>query len=598
MADPVLCLRCGSEIPSESPPGPCPGCLLKAGFESQPPARPPEPTQSSPPGGSGGFVPPTAEEMSGRLPQLEILELLGRGGMGAVYKARQRLLDRLVAVKVLPPEVCRDSAFAERFAREAQALARLSHTNIVAVYDFGRTVDGLFYFVMEYVDGVNLRQTIQSGGTSTKKALAIVPQICEALQFAHDEGIVHRDIKPENILVDKKGRVKIADFGLAKLLGHSPGVVSLTSTRQVMGTLRYMAPEQMEGTKVVDHRADIYSLGVVFYELLTGELPIGRFAPPSEKVQIDVRLDEVVLRTLETEPERRYQRVGEVRTDIQAIASNDESRVAVPSAETARRAGQPKQAAHRRGRDPVVATLMRHDKSVGEVLVGLRWLLFCVNLAVLVFGVVLGASREYSFSYSYSNYFEYAAKLVIHKYPVAAAMVFASGVLSVGIYSIAASLARAKSARPAEDDWETRLAGKVRVEAVQRAGRDRKLAAGHSRGDTSSSDDARVTQALLAMGALTFLSGVFTLLLLGGVFVSPYHFDLFFRQDGVLIPLLVLQTLAIPIGILIVIGGLSRRPQSSAWSRVGATLGLVPLTPAWLITLPLGFWVLSELHRR
>ena len=176
--------------------------------------------------------------MASRFPQLEILELLGRGGMGAVYKARQKGLDRLVAVKILPPEVGADPAFAERFTREARALARLSHPNIVAVYDFGRphspspsgrgTASGargegsLFYFVMEYVDGVNLRQAIQAGGMSPKEALAIVPQICDALQFAHDEGIVHRDIKPENILVDKRGRVKIADFGLAKLLGQAP----------------------------------------------------------------------------------------------------------------------------------------------------------------------------------------------------------------------------------------------------------------------------------------------------------------------------------------------------------------------------------------
>jgi len=256
----------------------------------------------------------------------------------------QRELDRLVAVKILPPEVSRDPAFSERFTREARALARLSHPNIVAVYDFGRTSplpspsgrgaggegaggEGiereapLFYFIMEYVDGVNLRQAIRSGGVSPKEALAIVPQICEALQFAHDEGIVHRDIKPENILVDKKGRVKIADFGLAKLLGRAPGDVSLTGTQQVMGTLRYMAPEQIEGTKAVDHRADIYSLGVVFYELLTGELPIGRFAPPSKKVQLDVRLDEVVLRALEKEPEQRYQHVSEVKTEVEAIRS-------------------------------------------------------------------------------------------------------------------------------------------------------------------------------------------------------------------------------------------------------------------------------------
>ena len=166
---------------------------------------------------------------------------------------------------------------------------------------------------MEYVDGVNLRQAIRSGGIAPKEALAIVPQICDALQFAHDEGIVHRDIKPENILVDKRGRVKIADFGLAKLLGRASGDVALTATQQVMGTLRYMAPEQMEGTKTVDHRADIYSLGVVFYELLTGELPIGRFAPPSKKVEIDVRLDEVVLRALEQEPAQRYQHASDVQ---------------------------------------------------------------------------------------------------------------------------------------------------------------------------------------------------------------------------------------------------------------------------------------------
>jgi hypothetical protein len=129
--------------------------------------------------------------------------------------------------------------------------------------------------------------------------------------------VVHRDIKPENILIDKRGRVKIADFGLAKLLGQEAAEHGLTGTQQVMGTLRYMAPEQMEGAKSVDHRADIYSLGVVFYELLTGELPIGRFAPPSKKVQIDVRLDEVVLRALEKEPEQRYQHASEVKTAIQ-----------------------------------------------------------------------------------------------------------------------------------------------------------------------------------------------------------------------------------------------------------------------------------------
>src|SRR5262249_10239250 len=150
----------------------------------------------------------------------ELLELLGQGGMGAVYKARQPHLDRLVAVKVLSPELGRDPAFAERFTREARALAKLSHPHVVAVYDFGKAGE-LCYFIMEYVDGANLRQLMAGGRLSPSETLAIVPQICDALQYAHQEGIVHRDIKPENILLDRKGRVKIADFGLARLVGQS-----------------------------------------------------------------------------------------------------------------------------------------------------------------------------------------------------------------------------------------------------------------------------------------------------------------------------------------------------------------------------------------
>jgi len=319
MSETRVCPNCGAHLPDDAPAGLCPKCLVQAGFESEG-QEGPRPERTAPSPASSEFEPPSVEELAERFPQLELLELLGQGGMGAVYKARQKELDRLVAVKILPSEISRDPAFAERFAREARSLARLGHANIVAVHDFGRTGDGLFYFVMEHMDGVNLRQAIQSGGMSPKEALAIVPQICDALQFAHDEGIVHRDIKPENILVDKRGRVKIADFGLAKLLGHAPDDVSLTGTQQVMGTLRYMAPEQMEGTKAVDHRADIYSLGVVFYELLTGELPIGRFAPPSNKVEIDVRLDEVVLRALEKEPEQRYQHASEVKTAIERMS--------------------------------------------------------------------------------------------------------------------------------------------------------------------------------------------------------------------------------------------------------------------------------------
>ncbi len=324
------CVQCGAALPADAPQGVCPKCLLNLGLSSREEGANADafgPQRSSP--AAARFDAPTPQALAPLFPQLEILELLGRGGMGAVYKARQPGLDRLVALKVLPAEVGRDPAFAERFIREARALARLNHPHIVAVYDFGQTGD-LCYFVMEYVDGANLRQLMRSGGVTPQQAMAIVPQVCEALQYAHDEGIVHRDVKPENILLDQKGRVKIADFGLAKLLGRTQAELSLTGTHQVMGTLHYMAPEQLETPSAVDHRADIFSLGVVFYELLTGQLPMGRFEPPSHRVRVDVRLDEVVLRSLEREPSRRYQKASQVKTAVENISSAHVATAAFP----------------------------------------------------------------------------------------------------------------------------------------------------------------------------------------------------------------------------------------------------------------------------
>ena len=312
------CAECGSELAADSPQGLCPGCLLKRGLETNTFASGGEPSAPA------DFVPPTPAELAAYFPDLEILELLGRGGMGVVYKARQKRLDRLVALKILSPKIGQDPAFAERFHREARAMGQLNHPHIVAVHDYDQTKfpgdGGLYYFIMEYVDGVNLRRLLDTQKLSPEQALAIVPQICDALQYAHDAGVVHRDIKPENILIDKSGRVKIADFGLAKLMGRESNDFTLTGAGQVMGTPHYMAPEQFEHPKDVDHRADIYSLGVVFYQMLTGELPIGRFARPSQKVQIDVRLDEVVLRALEKEPGLRYQHVSEIKTQVETIA--------------------------------------------------------------------------------------------------------------------------------------------------------------------------------------------------------------------------------------------------------------------------------------
>lgn len=261
----------------------------------------------------------TPEELADALPQYDQFERIGAGGMGVVWSARQIRLDRRVAIKFLRPELATDPSFAERFDREARALAKLQHPGIVAIHDYGEAM-GMCFLVMEYVDGTDLRSVMRSG-ISSDQALAIVPQICEALQYAHDEGVVHRDVKPENILVDRRGRVKIADFGLATL--RDGDGVAQTSGR-VLGTPHYMAPEQLDAPTSIDHRADIFALGVVIYEMLTGKLPVGRFSPPSALQPVDVRLDEVVLRSLEHDRERRYQHASEVRDRVVAIGPKHE----------------------------------------------------------------------------------------------------------------------------------------------------------------------------------------------------------------------------------------------------------------------------------
>lgn len=319
---PHTCPRCHAALAADAPEGLCPACLLAGGLERN--SLPPTSSGHGTPSGAGAV---DAAELAAAFPNLEILELLGQGGMGTVFKVRQKNLDRLAALKVIPPQAALDPTFAERFSREARALARLNHANIVTVYDQGQC-GGFYFLLMEYINGPNLRQLMRSERIAPREALAIVPQICDALQYAHDQGIVHRDIKPENVLLDRTGRVKIADFGLAKLLGTASADFTLTHTQQVMGTPRYMAPEQIEHPLEVDHRADIYSLGVVIYEMLTGELPIGRFAPPSQKVQVDVRLDEIVLRTLEKEPARRYQQVNQVKTELASVATPSDPRPA------------------------------------------------------------------------------------------------------------------------------------------------------------------------------------------------------------------------------------------------------------------------------
>ncbi|MCX6839372.1 MAG: protein kinase [Verrucomicrobia bacterium] len=277
---------------------------------------------------------PSLEEIATAFPDLEIFDLIGHGGMSAVFRVRQPKLDRIVALKVLPKSLAATPGFAERFNREGRVLARLSHPSIVAVHDFGES-GGFAYLIMEFVDGVNLRQAMRAGRFTPDQALKIIPAICEALQFAHTQGVLHRDIKPENILLDSKGRVKIADFGIAKIISEdSADAMLLTQSGAKLGTAPYMAPEQIEQPSTVDHRADIYSLGVVFYEMLTGELPLGRFAAPSERSTCNGNVDEVVFRALEKERGRRQQSAGEMKTQIEEAAT-------VPRSKLGRTSGAP-----------------------------------------------------------------------------------------------------------------------------------------------------------------------------------------------------------------------------------------------------------------
>lgn len=247
--------------------------------------------------------------------------------MGFVYRVKDRATGEIGALKVLVRELAADPAFVERFEREARTLARLDHPGIVRLRSWGQT-GGFCHLLMEHVEGANLREALRAGRFSPEQALALVGPLCDALQYAHSQGVLHRDIKPENILLDADGRAKIADFGIAKIL-ESPGsaleAYSLTQTGARIGTPHYMAPEQVEKPEAVDHRADIYSLGVVLYELLTGELPLGRFQVPSAKVDLDARIDEIVLRALAKERELRQQSAGEVRQQVEELGGGDKT---------------------------------------------------------------------------------------------------------------------------------------------------------------------------------------------------------------------------------------------------------------------------------
>lgn len=270
---------------------------------------------------SAAWVPPTAEELHQILPQYEIVKMLGRGGMGAVYMGTQTALERPVAIKILSSALeDSDAGFTQRFKNEAKAMAKLNHPGIVSVYDFGEAPGGLLYIVMEYVDGTDVAKMIASKGRlHTEHAMAITAHVCDALAYAHERGIIHRDIKPANIMVGYDGEVKVADFGLAKV-NVGGKTLGLTMSGMAMGTLHFMAPEALMLGTAVDHRADIYAVGVMLYQMLTGKLPQGMFKMPSLLVPgLDPRYDGIITKAIMEDREVRYQSAREMRADLDSI---------------------------------------------------------------------------------------------------------------------------------------------------------------------------------------------------------------------------------------------------------------------------------------
>jgi serine/threonine protein kinase len=347
------------------------------------------------------WIPPTVEELHALLPQYEISAVLGRGGMGAVYQGCQTNLKRNVAIKILPESLGGEESddphqFVERFKLEAQSMANLDHPAILSVYDFGETSDGQLYLVMEFIDGMDIQKYLHHHGGKLvhEHAIAITAHVLDALQYAHDHGVVHRDIKPANVLINSEGRVKIADFGLAKRLTQSEGdegepASGLTSANVVMGTPDFVAPEALEMGTNPDGRSDLYSVGVMFYQMLTGKLPRGQFELPSVlNPVLDPRFDAVVSKALQANPDSRYGSATEFRRELDGLLTKP-----VPKAADTRSEKAP--AATKGKRIPVQSRLpyprpklAEPKKSKAPLLIGL------VLGAVVVIGVGMVAMKR------------------------------------------------------------------------------------------------------------------------------------------------------------------------------------------------------------
>ena len=279
------------------------------------------------PSGAGNDVvspPSRARRSEALLEEGEVLsgnfvvgEIAGEGGMAIVYRALQKSLSRTVAIKVLHSRFVKDPEFVRRFEAEAGALASLQHPNIVNIIDRGHD-KGRYFFVMEYVEGETLDRKIVEDRLSFAEWRAVIAACRESLDYVHKRGVVHRDIKPSNILIDKNGHVKISDFGIAHILGGDEGeAAQITAPARAVGTANYMAPEQTADPSNVDDRADIYSLGVTFYKMLTRMLPVGAFPSPSEaNHNVPVAVDEVIFQAMCPDRDDRYQTVRTFCDDL------------------------------------------------------------------------------------------------------------------------------------------------------------------------------------------------------------------------------------------------------------------------------------------
>lgn len=307
-----------------------------------------------------------------QIPGYKLHHIVGKGGMGEVYQATQLSLQRTVAVKLLKGELAKDAQFVNRFEKEGAALATLRHPSIVSIVDRGNAGD-TYYLVMEFVDGPSLREKMREPDFDAPRALLTMLLVSKAIEYAHGRGVIHRDLKPENILFDEQagGVPKVTDFGLAGLDETHAQQRNLTQTHVAMGTASYMAPEQAIDARSAGPRADIYSLGVMLYEALTGELPVGQFDPPSvKKPGVDKRLDGIVARCLKTSPDDRYPTTSAFIADLEPLVTVNSSFLTLAKETRGQRlARRVKQVAWRVGRTVALVVVLLAVFLVGAVFI-------------------------------------------------------------------------------------------------------------------------------------------------------------------------------------------------------------------------------------